>query len=349
MNNNFIEVLLLVKYPLIGLFLIFVILSFYWMPIFNFFNLKPYFNVQRTHKNEVSRLGGLVIYLYFWIIYFLDFTQDSLFLNLLISSIPFVLISFKEDMFHNTTPKNRLIAMVISCLIFFYINPIYFPVIEIPYIGKIISLYPISIIFFTFSILVVMNGMNFIDGMNGLCGFTSSVILIVLIFLSNTYYDDQTIKLSYMYLAPMLIFLIFNFPFGKLFFGDMGAYFYGYLISILIINFFGRHENLLSWMAVLILFYPCMELLFSFIRKIKSNTNPFNPDNRHLHSIIFQNFLKYKYSKEKANFFSTLALLFFWIYPVSIKFIVLDDIYSILGLLFIAFISYLIFYKYFKP
>ena len=265
-------------------------LSLYWLKIFNYFKLKTYTNIQRVHKNEIPRLGGFFIYLFLWVVFFIGLIDDNFFYNLLISSIPFVAISLKEDLFHDTSPKNRLILMVFSCLIFFYINPIYFPVIEIPYIGKIISLYPISIIFFTFSILVVMNGMNFIDGMNGLCGFTSSVILIVLIFLSNTYYDDQTIKLSYMYLAPMLIFLIFNFPFGKLFFGDMGAYFYGYLISILIINFFGRHENLLSWMAVLILFYPCMELLFSFIRKIKSNTNPFNPDNRHLHSIIFQNF-----------------------------------------------------------
>ena len=195
MSNNFLEILFLIKYQLVGLFFTFLLLSFYWNPILKFLKLKPYENVQRAHKKEVSRLGGLVIYLFFWVLYWFEFIQNMFFFNLLISAIPFVFISTKEDLFHNTAPKNRLIFMTVSCLIFFYINPIIFPVIDIPIIGQLISLYPVNIIFFTFSTLVVMNGMNVIDGMNGLCSFTVSSILIGLIFLSNIYCDNQTLKL----------------------------------------------------------------------------------------------------------------------------------------------------------
>ena len=193
MLDNFSSILILLKYPLIGLFSLFSILSFYWPTIFKFFNLKPYNNVQRVHKNEVSRLSGLIIYFFFWIIYLFGFVQDNFFFSLLFSALPFVLISIKEDLFHNTTPKNRLFLMIISCLIFFYINPITFPIIDIPYIGKIIALYPVSIIFFTFSILVVMNGMNLIDGMNGLFALTAFFQLITLAILSYLYEDYESL------------------------------------------------------------------------------------------------------------------------------------------------------------
>ena len=65
MFNNFLEILLLLKYPLLGLFFVLSLLSFCWTPIFNFFKLKTYNCIQRAHKNEVARLGGVVIYLFF--------------------------------------------------------------------------------------------------------------------------------------------------------------------------------------------------------------------------------------------------------------------------------------------
>ena len=51
------------------------------------------------------------------------------------------------------------------------------------------------------------------------------------------------------------MFVIFNFPIGKIFVGDFAAYFYGFLNSILTIYFFGKHSDLLSWLAILILFF----------------------------------------------------------------------------------------------
>ena len=348
MLNNYIEILFLIKYPLIGLFLTFAILSFCWNPIFTCLNLKAYNNIQRVHKDEVARLGGLIIYLLFWLIYIFDFIRYDLLYNLLVSALPIVLISIKDDLFHNSSPKNRLLLMILGCLIFFHINPIIFPTIELPYLEKIISFYPISIIFFTFSILVFMNGMNLIDGMNGLFGFTAFFQLISLAFLAYTYGDYAFMKIALFFSMPLVIFLFFNFPFGKIFIGDMGAYFYGFLISILSIIFFGKNPDIISWLAVWLLFYPCIELLFSIIRKIKSRKNPFDPDKQHLHSIIFDKFINYNYDVNNSNYFSTLTLFIFWLSPVSIIFISLDNIYLIICLIVIFTLLYLFFYRHFK-
>lgn len=315
MLNNFYEVFYQLKLPLFGLFLFMMYLSVYWSFVINFLNLKPYNNIQRVHQNEVSRLGGFAIYLFFVLASFLNFIDNIILINLLISAVPFVLLSLKEDLFHNTKPISRLIAMIISCLFFFYLNPINFPIIDVPFLGNIISLYPISIIFFTFSVLVVMNGMNLIDGMNGLFAFTSLSILFGLGFLSNIYNEIEIFNLCCIFSIPLVLFLFFNFPLGKLFIGDLGAYLYGFFISLLVIIFFGKYSHLLTWLAVLLLFYPCMELLFSYIRKIKNKQSPLDPDDKHIHTLLNKKFSSQLSFSKFSNPKTTLFLSILWLTP----------------------------------
>ena len=52
-----------------------VIVSFRWKAIFQYLHLKTYKNIQRVHNDEVSRLGGFLIYLFLWIIYFLVYVE----------------------------------------------------------------------------------------------------------------------------------------------------------------------------------------------------------------------------------------------------------------------------------
>ena len=318
MLNFFFETLEILKYPIIGLFITFSVLSFYWVRIFKFFNLREYNNIQRVHQNEVPRFGGFTIYIFLWCLLLFRIINEPFVFNLLIASIPFVIISFKEDLFHNTSPKIRLISMIFGCLIFFYINPIKFPIIEIPYIGEVIGIYPVSIVFFTFSALVVMNGMNLIDGMHGLFGLTAFLQLVALGFIAYHLNNFQFLNIVIICLIPLLIFLFFNFPFGKIFIGDLGAYFYGFINALLTIYLFGNHTNLLSWLAVLILFYPCMELLFSYYRKIKNNKSPFDADNKHLHSLLNKKFFFKLKNKSLGNSLSTISLFIFWLVPIVI-------------------------------
>lgn len=309
MLNSFFETFFFLKYPLLCLFIAFTFLSLFWTKIFHALNLKTYQDIQRVHKNEVSRLGGLFIYIFIASLMWLELIQQKFILNILIAAIPFISIALKEDIFHNTTPKLRLITMVMSCLIFFYLNPINFPVIDFPYLGYLISLYPVGIIFFTFSSLVVMNGMNMIDGMNGLFGITAILQLLSISSIGFFYEDSEIIFLSMIFMAPLIIFLGFNFPFGKVFIGDTGAYFYGFVIALLTIYTFGKNNQLLSWLAILILFYPCMEILFSFIRKIAGRLSPLAPDNQHLHTLIF-GVLKKKSNKTNFSNVMTTFILF---------------------------------------
>jgi len=348
MFDNYLEIILLIKYPLIILFLCFIILSFYWNIIFNFFKLKTYNNVQRIHQNEVSRLGGSLIYIFFWIIYFFGFIDNPLFFYTLISAVPLVLIALKEDLFHNTSPQNRLFMMVLSCLIFLHISNINYPLIEFPYVGELISFYPVNIIFFTFSIIVVMNGMNLIDGVNGLFGLSAYFQLACLSYLAFLNYDFEFLRLSILFSIPLILFLIFNLAFGRIFIGDLGAYFFGFISSVMTIYIFGMHNNLPSLLAVLILFYPCMELLFSFIRKkLYEKKSPYLPDMKHIHSLIFKKFLSNN-NVIFANLKTSLSLVFLWLTPFMICLFVPFNFIFILIFLIFNIIFYIFLYNYIK-
>ena len=347
MLNNFLDVLLLFKYPLIVLFSLFFLLTVYWKNIFSYFQLRPYKSIQRIHIDEVPRLGGLCIFIFFVFLGYDELSKNSLFTSLLIGSIPIVLIGFKEDMFHNTSPRIRLVLMIVSCLIFINIYTFDFPVIDIPYIGKIISIYPISIIFFIFSVLVVINGMNLIDGINGLFGLTALCQLLALYILSSYVGDYEFNKIILALILPLIIFLFFNFPYGKVFAGDLGAYLYGFLISMLTITFFGKYQNLISWLAVLILIYPCNELLFSYLRKFYSNVSPLKADNLHLHSLMYKKISIKKNNTLEVNFICIGILSLLWLMPL-LAIIFNKTILSISIFLCLFIMTYLFFYSLFK-
>ena len=342
MINNFLEITFLIKYPLAGLFIAFVILSFYWNSIFKFLKLKPYDNVQRIHKNEVPRIAGLMIYIFLTIVAL--FSIESYYFNvILISALPIVLIGSKEDLFHNTSPKLRLIMMTISAGLLIYLLPNNLPEIDFPLINQILSIGFMKEIFFIFSILVIINGNNLIDGVNGNLAFTNIIQLISVGLLAFMVGDDVIVQLSCLLLLPLIVFTLFNFPFGKIFCGDAGAYFYGFAISASVIYLFGTYDDLLSWNAILILIYPSLELLFSFIRKkFFENKSAFTADAKHLHSLIYRHMNKQN-SKCSNNSVVTFYLLPFIGTPLLIYFLY-EDIFAILFIIFLLVAIYIVMY-----
>ena len=316
----------------------------FWRNIYQSLSLKPYESAQRLHQDEVPRIGGLIMYIF--LIFTALFSFQFQLLNIiLISAIPIIFIGSKEDLFHNTSPKIRLIFMMLSTTIFIFLLPTKLPDIDIPTVNKILSFDFAKEAFFIFSILVIMNGNNLIDGVNGNMAFTNIVQLFVLALLALIVNDIELLKISFLLLIPLFIFLIFNYPFGKIFSGDAGAYFYGFSISGLVIYLFGVYDQLLSFGAVLILIYPGIEVLFSFIRKMFfENISPFTPDSNHLHSIIFKCF-----SKQFKSYNNSVVLLFLFpfIFAPVMFYLFLNNLFAILFFISITFVIYFIMYLFF--
>ena len=340
MLYTFFNIILYIKINIFLLFFLFYVTIFLFESLKNKKYLKKYVSLQRTHQGEVPRLGGIIIYI-FIILTNLVSIKSNLIFYICISSIPLLLISLKEDLFQNTSAYIRLIFMILSIMIFFILDKTRFPEINTYGMQLISNNYLVGILFFTFSILVIINGMNFVDGLNGLLSLNLLSQLVVLYFLSYIFRDNQFQIIFSLLIITIFVFLIFNFPSGKIFFGDLGAYFFAFMMSILIIKFFEKHNEIISWNAVLILFYPSFELLFSFTRKIFFlKKNPFLADPEHLHTLVYKLHLKSNKNLKNSNNLSTILLIFFWSSPIYVM-LFYDNLFALIFTIIVLSVIYI--------
>jgi UDP-GlcNAc:undecaprenyl-phosphate/decaprenyl-phosphate GlcNAc-1-phosphate transferase len=281
-----------------------------------------YEGIQKIHTKIIPRLGGLNSYLSLLAYIFISGISVNLLLTtLMISAIPLVFYATKEDITHKVAPYIRIFSIFIASLIFFLLyNNYNFPIIDISVLGDIINIYFVGLSFFIFALISISNGTNIIDGANGLSSMTVLFQLLSLLFLSYKVSDFLLFDNLLILISFIILFLIFNFPLGKIFLGDCGAYLWGWLSGMLVILFYGRHPELSTWGAILILIYPIIETIFSTIRKkFYDNISPLIPDPNHLHLKVF--FALEKFSLENKLKISpinmvTLALLIIWSSPL---------------------------------
>jgi UDP-N-acetylmuramyl pentapeptide phosphotransferase/UDP-N-acetylglucosamine-1-phosphate transferase len=154
--------------------------------------------------------------------------------------------------------------------------------------------------------LVLINGTNFIDGLNSL---VLGYFLLVIIFLKIiSYYCGFSIPLDIKLLIFLLLILfIFNIK-QKLFLGDGGSYILSFIIGSFLINFY-KQNSISPYYIVLLLWYPVYENLFSICRKIFFNKKPSEADNYHLHHLIYLATKKYNIKFLKLNYNSTASII----------------------------------------
>lgn len=159
-------------------------------------------------------------------------------------------------------------------------------------------------LFVAFCILILINGSNFIDGLNTLnIGYYLLIGLVFFYLKLNGLIIYQDDFINHFLILLMIIFVI-NLI-NKLFLGDSGSYLLGFIFSILLIETYNQNNNLSPFFIILLLWYPCFETLFSIIRKNIVKRSPMSPDTNHLHQLIFLSIRKkYKMSLFYSNIIS---------------------------------------------
>ena len=234
---------------------------------------------QNFHDDDTPRSGGIAI-----AIALLFFLPTPLGWKLLLSLFLAFLSGIFEDFNGSIKPITRLsLQLIAASSAVFLIHAVvtYFGFhITVPYsIGAAISIV---------AIIGMMNGINFIDGFNGLA---SGIVLLMLFAFGFTAYrvgNSDVVYIAAIIFAALFAFFLFNFPRGKIFLGDGGAYLLGAAVAIIGI-FLGGAYNLVSpWFILTVLIYPVWEVLFSMYRKLSSGKSPLKPDGLHLHMLIYK-------------------------------------------------------------
>lgn len=267
---------------------------------------------QKIHEGFVPRFGGLaMLFSLFLVDYFEVLSQfNSPYLGqILVCLLPLIFVTFLEDIYNNILPLARLFFIFTSSLLILISGDFLLPVIDLPLVSQFFIDFPwVMVLLLTIAMAAMVNAFNLVDGANGLLMFTFTSILGCLVLMAEFVSDVYFVHLFQLLILICFCQILFNFPRARMFAGDLGAYSFGYIVAILLIIFFGRYPNFLTWQAILILFYPAFEILFTVTRRIKDDKNPLQADRLHLHQLIFIILEKRLSNSVRANALTTILL-----------------------------------------
>lgn len=253
-----------------------------------FLNQHDLIGVQKFHQHPTPHVGGLAVFLSFVFgSYLLPLDVRSILHPVLLVASPVFVIGLIEDFSTKVSPLWRLIFIFVSLSVSFFYLDIGVYSLGFAWTDGLLS-YPL--IGLTFTLLVIggaVNALNVIDGYNGLMSGYAMLASIAMAFVAYQLGDVEIMQLNLLLVASLFGFFLLNFSLGKLFMGDGGAYFVGFMLSMIGLVFVDRHAALSNWFVLGLLMYPMYELLFSiYRRKIIHGTLASQPDAYHLHTLI---------------------------------------------------------------
>jgi UDP-N-acetylmuramyl pentapeptide phosphotransferase/UDP-N-acetylglucosamine-1-phosphate transferase len=215
--------------------------------------------------------------------------NNEAYLFFILATLPVFFGGLIEDVTKKVSVSHRLVFSVLSSALAIWLLGAVIDHTDIPYFDEALVWGPIAVAFTILSISGACNAMNIIDGFNGLSSGYAMTALIALIAVAFQVNDHLVLSLAVTLLASLLGFLCWNWPKGKIFMGDGGAYLVGFSLAELCIILLYRNESVSPWFTASIMAYPIFETLFSmFRRKFLNNSKTGQPDAEHLHQLIFK-------------------------------------------------------------
>jgi UDP-N-acetylmuramyl pentapeptide phosphotransferase/UDP-N-acetylglucosamine-1-phosphate transferase len=233
-------------------------------------------------KSNPPFTGGIFILLS--LIFLIPNTE----INLKVFIFLIFLSGFLSDIGILKSANLRFLIQIVFVFLSVTILNKYVQSVKLEFIDSLLSNDIFRLLFTVFCILIVINGSNFIDGLNTLViGYYSIVLICISIFYKDSSFflvSHQTITFFSIILLSLLILNSLN----LLYLGDNGAYLLAFFVSIILIDLSTNLKSLSPYYIANLLWYPAYENLFSIIRKSKNKKSPLRPDNLHLHQLVYQ-------------------------------------------------------------
>ena len=297
----------------------------------------------KIHKAKVPLIGGLILILNFSTIFFYQIFFQERFLSLninyfnnfelfslLILIYSYFFLGLYDDKFYLSPFKKLLISILIIFIVIFFNENLIISNFSLSFLEKRIFLGNASIFFTTFSILILINALNFYDGING------QSCLIFLFFFSYLLIKSDVNFFYLICITLILIVMILNFK-NLLFLGDSGIYLLTIILSISLIYEYNVQKNIIYADEIFfLLLFPGVDLLRLTITRSLNSKNPFLGDRNHIHHLLINRF---------SLLFSNIILISLTILPILLFIIFRLNSFLIFSLFIII---YTIFIKFLK-
>jgi UDP-N-acetylmuramyl pentapeptide phosphotransferase/UDP-N-acetylglucosamine-1-phosphate transferase len=244
--------------------------------------------VQKVHQGQVPRIGGLALALALPVAFhdWFGSSQHPLLTLLSLSVLPAFAFGLIEDCTGKVAVIFRLWATIFSGVLGCVLLDVSIRTIGIDWINGYLAIPLVSIAFTAFASAGLASSINLIDGLHGLSTTVSMAILSAIGVLAYQQNDGTLTQIVILINLAILGFWLFNWPWGKLFLGDGGAYLIGFLIAWMAILLSSRNPAISAFAPLLICAYPIIETLFSIARRIHFKKRMGQPDQRHLHHLV---------------------------------------------------------------
>ena len=273
--------------------------------IINVADMKKLFDVpdaRKIHQVAITPLGGIGIFagFVFGCLLTINFKYSSEFQYFIAATMVIFFLGLKDDILV-LTPIKKFIGQVLAAFLIIYYGRIqirsmhgFFGIHELPEMFSLLISY--------FSVIVIINSFNLIDGVDGLAGTLGlmSSALFGIYFLNagmEPYY-----VLAFSLCGSLIAFLIFNFQPAKIFMGDTGSLLVGVVNAILVLKFIDPGEGPQSVNPIIsspaigftILMMPLLDTLRVFAIRIFKRRSPFSPDRNHIHHLLMDRGLSHR-------------------------------------------------------
>jgi UDP-GlcNAc:undecaprenyl-phosphate/decaprenyl-phosphate GlcNAc-1-phosphate transferase len=261
------------------------------------FVVKP--NKRTSHQGAVPNIGGINIFLSFFITVFLfSFNAVAQIQYIILGVFIILIVGFVDDLVE-IKPKWKLVGEVLSAFFLIVLADV-----RLTNFHGFMGIYNISlgvsyfISFFVF--LVIINALNLIDGVDGLASGLGGIYCL---FFGVYFYLTNHLELSisaFSMFGSLTVFFIYN-VFGnkrKIFMGDSGSLLLGFLVTLFVFQFCEMNVkpvfDSVYWIAatpavaICLLSVPLFDTLRVFVTRIKKGVTPFRPDKNHIHHLLLK-------------------------------------------------------------
>jgi UDP-N-acetylmuramyl pentapeptide phosphotransferase/UDP-N-acetylglucosamine-1-phosphate transferase len=256
------------------------------------FSMDTTDGIQKFHSAPTPRIGGIPIVLALVIAWGKSSAEiQTLLAPILFAGMPAFLFGIAEDLSKQIGVVQRLLATMASGLLAWWITDYSLSRLDIWGVDLLMQLTLFSVIFTAFAVGGVANAINIIDGFNGYASLTCTISFIGFSLIAFQVGDQNLALVSLILAASVWGFFWVNWPFGKLFLGDGGAYFLGFALAWIAVLLIERNPSVSAFSALVICILPITEVLFSIFRRKVRNDHPGKPDNLHFHSLLQRRYL----------------------------------------------------------
>lgn len=275
--------------------------------------------VQSAHSSPTPRIGGVALMLGLLAAALLTLGESAYYLwIILISCIPAFGAGLMEDLNIGARPRTRLFAAVTSGALMVAMTGQSIPSVGIPGLDAIICDWPVGIVFTVFATAGVSHAFNLVDGLNGLAMGIGIVAATALGIIAVGTGDTAMATIAAALVLCVAGVLVLNYPFGRLFLGDAGAYTLGHLVAWIAVLLMARNPGLSPWAVLMATFWPVMDTAAAVLRRIINRTPASAPDRMHFHHVVMRLILANTASDKRlivANSLATALMLPLFVAP----------------------------------